>query len=271
MKKRSPKNTAFPDDGPWLEDDLVVWRLRKNQFCAMCKTPLKKQRRDLASMVQSANRWYPTCLQCLHIDHLVFLPAGDSRVTRMASRLSSRRAVVMTTRHKTLRREGILVEVAALRAACEKYDIELPPDLKEPAPEVTSTTSPKPTILTTPEPPRPTPQRATRRDTSRNYRFYETPTPKAAEKPRPDAATKPVAVSAPPSKAIKPAKTADNAYTQALSERIQARYPRSPDTMVKDIVQFALQVYLPQHAENAQLPAAEDVDLGPLLTAFLRR
>ncbi len=230
-------------------------------------------------MEQRANRWFPTCLQCLHIDQLAFLPAGDSRVTRMASRLSSRRAVVMTTRHKTLRREGILVEISALREACEKYDIELPPELKEPAKTTTSSatntpaanskleTSSKPTKMAAPEPPRPTPQRASRRETTRNYRFYDANTAKAAENPRPDVVNKPTT----PAKTTKIAKFADNAYTQVLSERIRARYPRSPDSMVQEITHFAMQTYLPQHAENAQLTAAEDVDLGPLLTAFLRR
>lgn len=270
MKKRPKKNSAFPDDGPWLHDDLVVWRLRKNQSCAMCKRPLKKQRQDLAAMEQSANRWYPTCLQCLHIDHLVFLPAGDSRVTRMASRLSSRRAVVMSTKYKTLRREGILVEISALRTACEKYEIELPSDLKEPSPNPAHPTSSKPAVLATPEPPRPTPQRTTRRETNRNYRFYEAPTPKAAENPRPALAHHP----ATPSKTTKvtqAVRTADNTYIKVLAERIRARYPRSPDQMVQEIAHFAIQIYLPQHHENTQLPAAADVDLGPLLTAFLRR
>ena len=142
MKNRSKKNSDFPAEGPWLDDDLVVWRVRKNQSCSMCRRPLKKQRQDLASMEQRANRWFPTCLQCLHIDQLAFLPAGDSRVTRMASRLSSRRAVVMTTRHKTLRREGILVEISALREACEKYDIELPPKLLKTR-DQTSLTNPR--------------------------------------------------------------------------------------------------------------------------------
>lgn len=276
MKKRPKKSAAFPDQGPWLEDDLVVWRMRKNLPCAMCKRPLKKQRRDLAAMQQTGKLWIPTCLKCLHVDHLVFLPAGDSRVTRTASRLSSRRAVVMASRRKFLQREGILVERAAMHEACAKYDVPLPPELQDAAPIMAAPPPSETKLFQPPEPPRPTPQRATKRDATRNYRFFDAP---AAEKSSPTtmqpattqpATTKP-ATTRPAAAQPAHATAANPAYIKTLADRIRARYPRSPDKMIDEITLYALHVYLPKLTENNPLPPAADIDLGPLLTAFLRR
>jgi hypothetical protein len=61
----------------------------------------------------------PVCMQCAEMDHLVFLPSGDSALTRRAKRASRLSAVVVRF-SRTLRRyerQGILVETDALEQA----------------------------------------------------------------------------------------------------------------------------------------------------------
>ena len=62
------------------------------------------------------------CLRCADLDHLVYLPSGDTALTRRASKYSTLRAVVVrfSRSRKRNERQGILVERSALeRAECE--------------------------------------------------------------------------------------------------------------------------------------------------------
>jgi hypothetical protein len=66
----------------------------------------------------------PLCLQCAGLAHLVFLPAGDAKLTRRTQAASSLSAVVVrfSRTRKRYERQGLLVEQAALdqvRAAIE--------------------------------------------------------------------------------------------------------------------------------------------------------
>lgn len=59
------------------------------------------------------------CLACADLDHLVFLPAGDTALTRRARRLSTLAAVVLkwSRARKRYERQGLLVEEVALAQA----------------------------------------------------------------------------------------------------------------------------------------------------------
>ena len=63
----------------------------------------------------------PLCLRCADLDHLVFLPAGDTALTRRARQASSLSAVVVrwSRARKRYERQGILVEEPALELAEE--------------------------------------------------------------------------------------------------------------------------------------------------------
>jgi hypothetical protein len=61
----------------------------------------------------------PLCLACAHLDHLVFLPAGDAALTRRAKKASGLSAVVVRWSRARMRyeRQGVLVEESALEQA----------------------------------------------------------------------------------------------------------------------------------------------------------
>ncbi|MFC9252285.1 DUF2293 domain-containing protein [Amycolatopsis thailandensis] len=62
------------------------------------------------------------CLDCADLDHLVFLPSGDTALTRRAKKASRLSAVVIrfNRSRKRSERQGLLVEDAALRSAEEQ-------------------------------------------------------------------------------------------------------------------------------------------------------
>ncbi|HEX6522390.1 MAG TPA: DUF2293 domain-containing protein [Streptosporangiaceae bacterium] len=61
----------------------------------------------------------PLCMTCADMDHLVFLPSGDTALTRRAKSASRLSAVVVrwSRTRKRYERQGLLVEEAALEAA----------------------------------------------------------------------------------------------------------------------------------------------------------
>ncbi|HEY9367847.1 DUF2293 domain-containing protein [Streptomyces sp.] len=93
---------------------VVVEPLRRRS-CTECRTgPLER-------MVLEFNA--PLCLDCADLGHLVFLPRGDTALTRRAREASSLWAVVLRHNRRRTRyeRQGLLVEEAALvraEAAC---------------------------------------------------------------------------------------------------------------------------------------------------------
>lgn len=64
----------------------------------------------------------PLCLACSDLDHLVFLPSGDTALTRRATKASSLSAVVVrwSRNRKRYERQGVLVEEPALARAEEQ-------------------------------------------------------------------------------------------------------------------------------------------------------
>jgi len=61
----------------------------------------------------------PTCMACADLDHLVYLPAGDTALTRRARQHSALSAVVVrfSRARRRYERQGVLVEEAALARA----------------------------------------------------------------------------------------------------------------------------------------------------------
>jgi hypothetical protein len=64
----------------------------------------------------------PRCLDCADLGHLVFLPRGDTALTRRSREASTLSAVVVrfNRRHGWYERQGVLVEEAALVLAEER-------------------------------------------------------------------------------------------------------------------------------------------------------
>lgn len=92
---------------------LVVQPLKKRQ-CAECRTgPL-----TLLVLEEGA----PRCLDCADLGHLVFLPRGDTALTRRSREGSALSAVVVRFNRRKSRyeRQGVLVEEAALARAEER-------------------------------------------------------------------------------------------------------------------------------------------------------
>jgi hypothetical protein len=89
---------------------LVVIQPIRDWACAECGGSDGLLRMDDAG---------PLCLTCADLNHLVFLPAGDTALTRRATKASSLSAVVVrwSRSRKRYERQGVLVEDQALTAA----------------------------------------------------------------------------------------------------------------------------------------------------------
>lgn len=90
--------------------ELVVISPVKQWTCAGCGGT-----GDLLLMDDSG----PLCMACAQLDHLVFLPSGDSAATRRAKKASQLSAVVVrwSRARKRYERQGILIEESALASA----------------------------------------------------------------------------------------------------------------------------------------------------------
>ena len=93
--------------------DIVVFSIIRDSACAECGSELGKG----AFLRMEKER--PLCLACADLDHLVYLPRGDTALTRRASKYSTLRAVVVrfSRSRKRYERQGILVEESALERA----------------------------------------------------------------------------------------------------------------------------------------------------------
>jgi hypothetical protein len=89
--------------------------LRASQ-CSQCKTKLE------SGSFLTLEKGQPLCLTCADLDHLVFLPRGDTALTRRARKHSSLSVVVVkfSRARKRYERQGVLVEEAALDKAQEE-------------------------------------------------------------------------------------------------------------------------------------------------------
>lgn len=92
-------------------DDLLVISPVKSFTCADCGTT----EGQLMRLEDDA----PHCLACADLDHLVFLPSGNTALTRRARKASALSAIVVrwSRARKRYERQGVLVEQPALEAA----------------------------------------------------------------------------------------------------------------------------------------------------------
>lgn len=90
-----------------------VFILYKSEECGECEDELSPGE----SAVRKEAHWL--CLSCADLDHLVFLPSGNTALTVRAQKHSGRSAVVVkfSKSRKRNERQGILVEEAALAKA----------------------------------------------------------------------------------------------------------------------------------------------------------
>ncbi|WP_436495834.1 DUF2293 domain-containing protein [Actinokineospora sp. HUAS TT18] len=93
--------------------DLVVIQQDKHWYCTLC--------RDTGDFHFLEND-LPVCVDCADMGHLVFLPSGDTALTRRAHKASGLAAIVVkwNKSRKRFQRCGLLVEHAALEAAEEQ-------------------------------------------------------------------------------------------------------------------------------------------------------
>lgn len=93
--------------------EIVVFEIVRDSQCSQCKTELARG----SLLLMEAGQ--PLCMTCADLDHLVFLPSGDTALTRRARKHSSLSAVVVrfSRARKRYERQGILVQEAALAEA----------------------------------------------------------------------------------------------------------------------------------------------------------
>ncbi|MFI1729665.1 DUF2293 domain-containing protein [Streptomyces acidicola] len=101
---------AAPATPPYRTGLVVIQALRKKHCAECCSGPL-------ALLVLEEG--VPRCLDCVDLGHLVFLPRGDTALTRRSREESSLSAVVVRfdRRRSRYERQGVLVEEAALARA----------------------------------------------------------------------------------------------------------------------------------------------------------
>lgn len=93
--------------------DLVVFDILRESQCAGCGKELPRGE----FLFMEGGR--PLCLSCADLNHLVYLPRGDTALTRRARKHSSLSAVVVrfSRPRKRYERQGVLVEESALERA----------------------------------------------------------------------------------------------------------------------------------------------------------
>jgi len=93
--------------------DLVVFDIVRESKCADCGKGLL--RGDFLFLENQR----PLCLTCADLDHLAYLPRGDTALTRRARKRSTLSAVVVrfSRARKRYERQGVLVEESALEQA----------------------------------------------------------------------------------------------------------------------------------------------------------
>ena len=96
--------------------ELVVFSILRASQCSQCKAELE------SGSFLTLEKAQPLCMTCTDLDHLVFLPSGDTALTRRARKHSSLSVVVVkfSRARNRYERQGVLVEEAALDKAQEE-------------------------------------------------------------------------------------------------------------------------------------------------------
>jgi hypothetical protein len=96
--------------------ELIVFSILRASQCSQCKVKLE------SGSSLTLEKGQPLCMTCADLDHLIFLPRGDTALTRRARKHSSLSVVVVKFSRARGRyeRQGVLVEEAALDKAQEE-------------------------------------------------------------------------------------------------------------------------------------------------------
>lgn len=96
------------------DNDIKVFISGRDSTCDECKENLGRK-----AWVTLAGEGRALCLSCGDLDHLEFLPAGNTALTRRAKKYSKLSAVVLqwSRPRKRYERQGLLVEAEALDKA----------------------------------------------------------------------------------------------------------------------------------------------------------
>jgi hypothetical protein len=99
------------------KDDLKVFISNRESICGECSDNL-----GTGAWITLAGDKGALCLTCADLDHLVFLPSGNTALTRRARKHSTLTAVVLkwSRARKRYERQGLLVEARALQTAEEE-------------------------------------------------------------------------------------------------------------------------------------------------------
>jgi hypothetical protein len=106
-----------------LQDGAVLW-VRHEAKCAQCRIWIRKDGFLLKTVKKRS-----LCLACAGLGHLVFLPRGDTALTRRASQHSAVHAIVVKRVRGRLERQGTLVEKEALERA--QHECEADAEVRE--------------------------------------------------------------------------------------------------------------------------------------------
>ena len=95
-------------------DDIKVFITNREATCGECGAELGRH-----AWITLQDQKGAVCLACADLEHLAYLPAGDTALTRRARRNSGLSAVVLrwSRARKRYERQGILVEEPALEQA----------------------------------------------------------------------------------------------------------------------------------------------------------
>jgi hypothetical protein len=112
-KGKSGRATAAADQSGDGDKEIVVFSIIRESTCAECGIELYK------GGFLRMEKERPLCMACADLDHLVFLPSGDTALTRRARKHSTLDAVVVrfSRMRRRYERQGVLVEEAALAQA----------------------------------------------------------------------------------------------------------------------------------------------------------
>src|SRR5256712_5823672 len=96
--------------------DIVVFSIVRETACSECSAELWK-----GSFLRMENG-KPLCMECADLDHLVYVPRGDTALTRRSRKYSTLSAVVVrfSRTRRRYERQGILVEPGAVERGGEE-------------------------------------------------------------------------------------------------------------------------------------------------------
>jgi hypothetical protein len=106
-------------------DKNVVYELTRASRCFRCDTKLDAG--ELAKLVNSQDDREVLCRKCGGFDSLEMLRSGNAKITKLASRLSATKYVVLKWSQiwKSYERVGLLLESSAIDQAEQKCGIQL--------------------------------------------------------------------------------------------------------------------------------------------------